>query len=68
MSNYELLRRWKILPVHLLLVQRRVKWLQTLLKDLDSGEQVIAANFGKLEVVAPDWSLSVSSLGENGAS
>ena len=62
-STQELLCKWRILPFHLLLAQRRFGWLQSMVKAPQHSEQVVAALFGRLEVASTDWCVQLSSLG-----
>ena len=66
MGNLELLSRWRILPFHLLLAQRRFGWLQSMVAQPQHSEQVLAALFGRLEIKADRWSVQLSSLDPSG--
>ena len=65
-GNFELLSRWRILPFHLFLAQRRLGWLQAMLRHPESSEQTIAAIFGRMEVWTSEWRVELNSLGPLG--
>ena len=65
-SNLELLGKWRVLPFHLSLAQRRFGWLQCMVQFPQHNEQVVAALFGRLEVSGDCWKASLSALGSDG--
>ena len=66
MTNYELLQRWNLVPMHLELAIRKVKWLQAAIKDPIANEQFIAAAFGKVRVQGIGWEKELSALSSEG--
>lgn len=48
MNNVAVLKWVKLLPVHLELVVRRMKWFQAIVRSPDSAGSMLAAWFGKL--------------------
>ena len=66
LTNLELLGKWRVLPFHLLLAQRRFGWLQCMVQHPQHNEQVVAALFGRMEVSGDNWKASLSTLGPDG--
>ena len=66
MSNLELLKRWKLLPIPLELAVRRVNWLQSIIRYPAANEQVVAAVFGRMEVRGDGWKRVISALDSDG--
>ena len=66
MSNTRLLQKWKILPLHMELHARRVRWLKATLQRPWDNEQVTAAIFGSMEVTGNGAAWCLPSLDEAG--
>ena len=66
MSNLALLKRWRILPCHLELASRRVKWLQAMIANPRANVQAVAAIFGPVCVEGNGWSRTASALDGKG--
>ena len=48
MSNVEVLKHWKILPVRAELAVRRIKWLQSMCRHKQAHRQTLVAIFGHI--------------------
>jgi len=67
MSNLQLLKNWRLLPLHLELAVRRLKWLQSIASQPSANEQFAAAVFGRIEVNGANWSRCIRSLKDDGS-
>ena len=67
MSNLQLLKIWRLLPLHLELAVRRLKWLRSTVSQPSANEQFAAAVFGCIEVNGANWSRCIRSLKDDGS-
>ena len=66
LSNVKLLQKWRVLPLHLEVHARRLRWLQTILRKPWDNEQVTAALFGTMNVEGVNWNRELPSLDSHG--
>eukprot|EP00959_Pyramimonas_sp_CCMP1952_P334432 7003814-Pyramimonas_sp.AAC.1 len=50
LTSYEVLRRWRILPMQMEAIARRLNWIRKMLLNSMLHQQVLTAIFGQLAV------------------
>ena len=66
MNDYDLLKGWRLVPMHLELAIRKFKWLLAARRCPNAHEQFVPATFGCITVAGDGWTVDHKALDSEG--